>query len=314
MDKLAALESFVQVAEQASFSRAARQLGRSKATISKQVAELEATLGAQLLLRTTRKVRLTDIGQAYLARSRQLLSDLGDMEAEAQRSEAALHGVLRVAGPTTFADLYLAPALHAFMQQHPDLEIELTLTDEVVDLLSYPFDLAIRISQLEDSSLIARRLASSSVICCAAPAYLEHHGTPPAPQALAGHQLILDSNFRNPAVWRFRHRGAVQNVRVRGRLQVNSALVVRQLVLAGAGVALIPAFVVQDAIADGRLLVLPFECEAHDLGVYAVYPQRRHLTRRVRVFVDFLAAWFRDGLQPVAAGRPRRRRRHSSKA
>ena len=296
MNKISAMQSFVQVAEQASFSAAARVLGRSKASVSKQVSELEASLGRQLLLRTTRHVRLTDAGQTYHTRCRQLLADLEDMESQAQISEASLTGSLRVAGPTTFSELYLAPAMREFMHRHPALQVELVLTDEFVDLLQHQYDLAIRISLLEDSTLIAKRLATSSIVCCASPTYLAEHGTPQDPQALGLHEIIVDTNIRNPTNWRFVVGGIVHAQRVQGRLQVNSTVLVRNLVLAGAGIALIPEFAVLDALSDGRLVRLPLECEIQDLGIYAVYPQRRHLSNRVRVFVDFLFGWFADGL------------------
>ncbi|MEX2482817.1 MAG: LysR family transcriptional regulator [Gammaproteobacteria bacterium] len=295
MDKLAAMRGFSRIAELGSVSAAARQLGRSKASVSKQLALLEADLGVQLLLRTTRRVRLTEAGFAYLERCRQLLADLDDLENQVRHREAALGGTLRVAGPQTFAELYLAPAVEAFLQAHPALHIELTLTDGFVDLLQDHYDLAIRIGVLEDSSLIARRIAQTAIVCCAAPAYLEQYGTPRDPAALAHHALVIDTNFRQPASWRFRVDGQIETVRVQGRLQVNSAVFVRQLLLAGAGIGLIPAFVVGDALDDGRLQQLPLVCEPRELGVHAVYAQRRHLAQRVRVFVDFLAQWLAAG-------------------
>ena len=296
MDKIAAMRGFARVAELASFSAAARQLGRSKAGLSKQIAELEADLGVQLLIRTTRQVRLTEAGLAYHTRCRELLADLDDLENQVRHREAALGGTLRVTGPQTFAELYLASAIEAFMQTHPALKLELTLTDGFVDLVQDAYDLAIRISALEDSSLIARRIAVTGIACCAAPSYLARHGTPRTPEDLAAHALVIDTNLRHPASWRFVVDGRLESVRVQGRLQVNSPVFVRQQLLAGAGIGLVPEFVVADALVDERLRRLPLICEPSVLGVYAVYAQRRHLAQRVRVFVDFLAAWFADGL------------------
>ncbi len=301
MDKISAMQSFVRVAELGSFSAAAQQLGRSKATVSKQIAELEARLGAQLLLRTTRQVRLTEAGQAYQPRARQLLADLDDIESQVERREAALSGSLRVAAPNTFSELYLVAALHAFMTRHSRLDIELVLTDGFVDLLRDDYDLAIRVSLLEDSSLIARRLAASTVVCCAAPGYLIEHGTPATPEQLADHALVVDTNMRNANQWRFVVDGAIRGIRSAGRVQVNSATMVRNLLLNGVGIGLIPEFVVLDALADGSLLRLPLTVDPYDLGAYAVYPQRRYLSQRVRVFVDFLVAWFADGLEQARA-------------
>jgi len=303
MNKITAMQSFVCVAEYGSFAAAARKLGRSKASVSKQVAELEANLGAQLLLRTTRRVSVTEVGQTYHSRCQQLLDDLDDLENLVQQNEQSLTGKLRVAGPNTFADLYLAPALQEFMRRHRAIKLELTLTDDFVDLVHNRYDLAIRIGALEDSSLIARRLGTSAIVCCAAPAYLADRGTPLTPNDLSTHELIIDSNIRNPANWRFLVAGTVQAIRAHGRVQVNSALLVRNLLLAGAGIALIPEFVVHDALADGRLVQLPFEYESPYLGLYAVYPQRRHVSNRVRVFVDFLVEWFANGLEVHELGR-----------
>lgn len=291
MDKLLAMRCFSAVAELGSFSAAARRLGRSKASVSRQVAELEASLDAQLLLRTTRRVNLTETGHACLVRCRELLTALDDLENAVRGREAALGGMLRVAGPHTFAELHLSGAIDAFMRLHPALEIELSLTDGYVDLVRDACDVAIRIGALEDSSLVARRLATSRILCCAAPGYLGEHGRPETPAALAAHVLVVDTNFRQ-ASWRFVVDGRSEMVRARGRLQVNSAAFVREQLLAGAGVGLVPEFVVANALARGELVALPFVCEPRELGIHAVYPQRRHLARRVRAFVDFLVGWF----------------------
>ncbi|MEQ8231663.1 MAG: LysR family transcriptional regulator, partial [Gammaproteobacteria bacterium] len=292
MDKLHALRCFAGVAELGSFSAAARRLGCSKASVSRQVAELEADLDAQLLLRTTRRVSLTDAGHACLARTRELLGALDELENSVRGRESALGGVLRVAGPQTFAELHLSAALDAFMRAHPSLAVELSLTDGYVDLVQDACDVAIRIGTLADSTLVARRLATSRILCCAAPDYLAQNGTPVTPGELGSHALIVDSNFRNVASWRFRVGDHSELVRVRGRLQVNSAMFVRAQLVAGAGIGLVPEFVVADALAGGALAVLPLTPEPPTIGVHAVYPRRRHLARRVRVFVDFLAAWF----------------------
>jgi DNA-binding transcriptional LysR family regulator len=175
--------------------------------------------------------------------------------------------------------------------------VELVLTEEFVDLLQHQNDIAIRISLFEDSTLIAKRLPTSSVVCCAAPAYLAEHGTPQDPEALVLHGIIVDTSIRNPANWRFVIGDIVHAQRVQGRLQVNITVLVRNLLLAGAGIALIPEFAVLDALPDRRLVRLPLECEIQDLGIYTVRPQRCHLSNRVRVFVDFLFEWFADGLK-----------------
>ncbi len=292
MDTLSAMRSFLRIADSGSVSGAARLLGRSKAAISKQLAELEAHLGVQLLLRTTRQVRLTDLGRAYYDRCQQVLADIDALESLVQQNSAAPRGVLRVAGPQTFAELQLTAVIHAFVLAHPGLSLHLTLTDSYVDLIDGDIDVAIRVGQLNDSSLVARRLAGTTILACAAPAYLAQRGVPLTPDALSGHALVVDSNFRSPASWRFQRGEQSWTIRAQGHLHVNSAVMVRDLLLAGSGIGLCPEFVVREALARGELVEVLADFRAYELGVYAVYPQRRHLAERVRLFVDFLADSF----------------------
>ena len=289
MDKLSAMRAFAKVAESGSFSIAARLLGRSKAVISKQVAMLEGALSVQLLVRTTRQVRLSEVGRSYHERCVQVLAELDELESNVQQSQSSPRGVLRVAGPQTFAELHLSAAIREFLRRYPELKVELVLTDRVVDLVDHAFDVAIRVGQLEDSSLLARRLASSSIVTCASPAYLARRGAPRTPEQLSEHDLVIDANLRQPGTWRFRRGTRTVNVRVSGRLQVNSAVMVRHFLVSGAGIGLCPEFVVRDDLEAGRLVPLLAEFSGYDLGVYAVYPHTRHVPSRVRVFVDFLA-------------------------
>ena len=289
MDKLSAMRAFAKVAESGSFSTAARLLGRSKAVVSKQVAMLEGALSVQLLVRTTRQVRLTEVGRSYHERCVQVLAELDELESNVQQSQSSPRGVLRVAGPQTFAELHLSAAIREFLRRYPELKVELVLTDRVVDLVDHAFDVAIRVGQLEDSSLLARRLASSSIVTCASPAYLARRGVPRTPEQLSEHDLVIDANLRQPGTWRFRRGTRTVNVRVSGRLQVNSAVMVRHFLVSGAGIGLCPEFVVRDDLEAGRLVPLLAEFSGYDLGVYAVYPHTRHVPSRVRVFVDFLA-------------------------
>lgn len=289
MDKLSAMRAFAKVAESGSFSTAARLLGRSKAVVSKQVAMLEGALSVQLLVRTTRQVRLSEVGRSYHERCVQVLAELDELESNVQQSQSSPRGVLRVAGPQTFAELHLSAAIREFLRRYPELKVELVLTDRVVDLVDHAFDVAIRVGQLEDSSLLARRLASSSIVTCASPAYLARRGVPRTPEQLSEHDLVIDANLRQPGTWRFRRGTRTVNVRVSGRLQVNSAVMVRHFLVSGAGIGLCPEFVVRDDLEAGRLVPLLAEFSGYDLGVYAVYPHTRHVPSRVRVFVDFLA-------------------------
>ena len=289
MDRLSAMRAFRAVADSGSFSAAGRSLGRSKAVISKLVSDLEAHLGARLLNRTTRRVSLTEVGRGYHSRCVQLLADLDELEGIARDAQAEPRGNLRVAGPQTFGELYLVPALYDFAALHPGISVDLTLTDRFVDLIEDRFDLAIRIADLPDSTLVARRLADMRLILCAAPAYLAEHGTPRVPQDLARHQCIVDTNFRQPWQWPFESNGERITVRVAGRFAVNSARAACELAVAGAGIALEPDFVADTHIAAGRLHPLLTAYSTPPRGIFAVYPHRRHVSLRLRVLIDFLA-------------------------
>lgn len=292
MDRLHAMRAFRSVADTGSFSAAGRALGRSKTVVSKLVADLEAHLGTRLLHRTTRRVSLTEAGRAYHARCVQLLSDLEEMESMVRDAQSNPRGRLRVAGPQTFGELYLVPALHDFALCHPGISIELTLTDRFVDLVEERFDLGIRIADLPDSSLVARRLGEMRLIACAAPAYLEAHGRPRAPQDLTAHDCIVDTNFRQPWLWPFDGGGGRTTVRVAGRFMVNSARAACDLAVAGAGVVLAPNFVADPHLAAGRLETLLPEWTSGVRGIHAVYPHRRHVALRLRMLIDFLTGRF----------------------
>ncbi|MGR8948233.1 MAG: LysR substrate-binding domain-containing protein [Gammaproteobacteria bacterium] len=294
MNRLNAMECFLSVVEHGSFSNAGRSLGLSKATISKRVAELERHLNVQLLLRTSRHVTPTEIGQDYFERCRRLLHDLKEIEGAVHKSQTELSGVLRIAAPLTFSDIYLAPAIQQFRENNSGVEFELTLTDNFVDLFQYPYDLAIRISQLEDSSLIARPLARSSVICCASPSYLSSHGKPNQPDELDQHELIVDTNFRNPNEWQFLVGGKQISYHAKASVKVNSAYFARNLAMAGGGVTLSPEFVVRDALENGQLQQLDLQCNYEDLGIYAIYSSRHHQSQRLREFINFLDNWFKE--------------------
>lgn len=292
MDRLNAMLAFRAVADSGSFSAAGKLLGRSKGVISKLVVDLESHLEVRLLNRTTRRVSLTEAGRNYYARCVQLLADLDELEGSARDAQAAPRGRLRLAGPQTFGELSLVPALHDFTALHPDISVALTLTDRFVDLIEDQFDLAIRIADLPDSTLIARHLAEMRLIVCAAPDYLARHGVPAHPQDLANHQCIIDANFKQPLLWPFESKGERLVVRVNGRLTVNSARAACALAVAGDGIVLAPNFVADAEIASGRLQPLLTEFGTAPRGIYAVYPHRRHLALRLRVFIDFLIERF----------------------
>lgn len=289
MDRFAAMQAFVAVVETTSFVRASERLGASTTTVSRLVADLEAHLQARLLHRTTRRLSLTDAGRAYYQHCTALLADLAEAEAEVSADTRAVSGVLRLSAPVTFGIQHLGPLLPQFHRAHPKLRLELSLNDRVIDLLEEGHDLAIRISGQLASSLVARRLAPVRMVICAAPEYLARHGEPHTPEELAEHQCLLYSYTDQPATWSF---GGNRAVNVNGYLSANNGDVLRMAALAGEGIVRQPTFIVGEDLRSGHLRPLLTDYELPALSAYAVYPSRRHLSAKVRAFVDFLAgAW-----------------------
>ena len=292
MDTLTRMQAFVQVVEAGGFSAAARRAGKSKALLSKYVRDLEDELGVRLLNRTTRQLSPTEVGIAYHREAVEILQRLDDLSASVRDRAGEARGHLRVSAPRSFGDAELGGAVLEFMGQHPDITVDLRLDDRFVDLVEEGFDVAIRVSEPLDSSLIARRLATFRVVCCAAPSWIEKHGRPKVPNDLLGLPAIADTNARNWSHWPFLVDGERQVVNVAPRMNVNSPQVVAEAADAGLGVARVPLFAVRKAIDEGHLEILLEEFEIRSLAVNAVYPHRRHLSGKVRAFVDFLVGWF----------------------
>ncbi|MEL6318755.1 MAG: LysR family transcriptional regulator [Pseudomonadota bacterium] len=286
MDKIAQMRAFIAVAAQGSFTAAAARLDTTPQLVSKYVKALEEDLSARLLNRTTRSVNPTETGRAFYLRAVRLIEEYDELRATVRDEHAAPRGLLKLTAPTTFGELHVVPIVAAFLEAHGDMRVDLHLTDRFVGMIDEGFDLAIRIGALDSSGMIARRLAETPIRLCASPAYLEAAGVPRAPQDLAAHRCVVDANFRDQDVWRF--RTATQ--KVEARFRVNSATAVRQLVLAGAGLALCPAYVVQRDIDAGRLASLLEDEITMTLGVYAVYLEPRHLSGKIRAFIDFAAS------------------------
>jgi DNA-binding transcriptional LysR family regulator len=293
MDRLAAIEAFVRVAECGSFSQAAARLRSSKSVVSRQVGALEAELGARLLQRTTRALTLTEAGRSYFARASRILADLAEANASVGQLQAAPRGRLRLNAPVSFGFLHLAPALPEFLDRYPDVEVEMTMNDRFVDLVDEGFDVAVRIGKLDDSSLVARKLAPMRRTVCAAPAYLQRRGTPASPDDLKVHECLCYSNVGRSEEWRFvRPDGAPWPVEVHGRLHVNNGDALRAATLRGFGLAVLPSFLIGRDFQSGALVSVLAPFMPQDSAVYAVYPHARHLSPKVRAFVDFLAERF----------------------
>jgi DNA-binding transcriptional LysR family regulator len=289
MDRFDEINAFAAVADARSFTQGARRLGVSSAQVSKLVARLENRLGARLLNRTTRDVSLTDTGRAYLERARVLLEDFQALEGSV-RDQSGPRGLLKVSAPVSFGASQLTPALLDFAAAYPEVSLDVSSTDRMVNLVEEGFDVGVRIGQLADSSVIARKLAAVRMVTCASPDYLQAAGAPATPQDLARHEAILDSNLRDPFVWSYGESGEPYEVRVHGRLKFGGADACVAAARRGLGVTRTPAFAAADDLRAGRLTPLLCAYEPQLIHVHAVYPHARHLAAKVRVFVDFLAA------------------------
>ena len=286
---------FVRAVEAESFSGAAQRLGLAKSVVSRRIGSLEGRLGTSLFRRTTRRLSLTETGQAYYERARRILADVVEAEEAARRLQSELRGTLKVAAPMSFGLIHLSPAVADFLVAHRQLEIELDLNDRRVDLVSEGYDLAIRICKLPDSSLIARRLAPCRHLVCASPAYLQERGEPRSPEELEGnrHDCLVYSNRTISEEWRFRVGGQWRSIRVRAkRLGVNNGDVLRDAAIAGLGLVALPTFIVSVAIRKGELKPVLRDFELDDLPIHAVWPPNRALSAKVRAFVDFLSERF----------------------
>ena len=292
MANISELEIFVTVVDTRSFTAAAEELGVSKSHVSKQVSALEDRLGAQLLHRTTRSLSLTDAGHAFYERGALVLEQLEEAERAVMQLQTKPRGRLKVSVPMTFGVRYISPIVAEFLEQYPEIKVELDLSDRKVDLVDEGFDLAIRIGELQDSSLMVRKLAPATRYCCASPAYLEKHGTPEQPAELAEHEC-LEYAYGRLNTWQFvNEQGEEQFVQVDGRLRANNGEVLVDSCVAGLGVALVPDFMLGDHLQAGRLVRILDQWMEWRAGVFALYPHNRHLSAKVRHFVDFLVDKF----------------------
>lgn len=272
--------------------RAAEALGASKTAVSRSVIELEHRLGARLFQRSTRRVALTPAGTDYLARCKPILQALDEADALAADDAGAASGLLRVQAPMSFGMLHLAPLWPQLLQRHAGLRLQVRLSDELLDLADEPFDLAIRISDRQPLSLVSRRLASTRLLACAAPAYLARHGEPMHPDELAGHAVIGYSYAADGDVWQFEGEDGPVAVRTQARLSANNGETCLAAALAGVGIVLQPRFLLAGSLARGELVPVLRRYRLRAIGIHAVYPSRRQLPMKVRVAIDFLAQAF----------------------
>ena len=293
MDRLEEMRTFVKVVEIGSITGAAERLGIAKSAVSRRLADLEERLSVQLFRRTTRTLSLTDTGASFHERCLRILADVEEAELAVSQAHGTLRGRLRVAVPLSFGLRHLGPAIDAFLRDHPEVEFDLDLNDRQVDLLAEGFDLAVRIAELRDSTLIARRLAPVRMVVCASPDYLARHGTPGAAAALADHACLVYSNAPTPGLWEYVDpAGRPGRVQVRARIQANNGDCLREAAEDGHGIVLGPSFILHQAIEGGRLLPILRDHRWPTLHAHAVYPRTRHLSQRVRAFVDVLIERF----------------------
>ncbi|OUS31035.1 LysR family transcriptional regulator [Thalassotalea sp. 42_200_T64] len=293
MDTLDGLKTVIAVVETNSFTAASDRLGISKALVSKYVGEVESKLGIRLFNRTTRQLALTDAGRRYYQQSVVLLDQFSAMVDNVTGEQTNPRGLLRVSAPVTFGEMQLAPLLPKFLALYPDLQIELILTNGAIDMLEEGIDVRLRIGGVDDSNMIARHLKTFPLILSASPDYIKQHGLATTPEQVATHRCIIDSNFRIGKQWPIiSPTGTSDTINVSSAIAANSPQAVREIAIAGGGIAMTPAFIVEDAISDGRLVPILPEYTTLEFGLFAIYPHRKYVAKKVRCFIDFTLQHF----------------------
>jgi len=292
MSQIDEMQAFVRVVEAGSISKAADQLGVAKSGVSRRLAELESRLGVRLMNRTTRRSSLTEAGQSFYKGAVKLLADISELNAATADTNCLLEGSLRLAAPLSFGLCHLSPAIDEFLRLHPELAINVDFSDRHVDLVEKGVDLAIRIADLGDSTLQARRICPIRILLCASPAYLERQGTPAEPDDLKNHR-ILQYDIGTAYTPRLEDReGRTYLVPAHPHIVANNGDFLRDMAIAGHGITFSPSFIAWEAVAAGDLVPIMTEYSPRQLNAYAVYPQTRYVSRRTRVFIDFLVERF----------------------
>ena len=290
MGQLEDLETFVRIVEAGSISRAAEQLGVVKSAVSRRLTDLETRLGVQLLARTTRSSSLTEAGQKFFDRTRNLLAEMAEINAEAAQTSSSLTGTIKLSAPFSFGLSHLSPIISDFTKAHPELTIHMDFNDRLVDLVDEGYDLAIRIAHLKDSTLRARKLIDISMVLCASPEYLRTHGTPLTPADLRKHHIL---QYANSGVepWRFlAPEGGKVSVSLPAKMRSNNGDFLCQAAVNGHGIILSPSFIVWDALRQKKLVPLLCAYRPPPISAYAVYPETRHLPARIRLLVESISA------------------------
>lgn len=294
MNKLACLQTFVTVVQTENFSAAARILGVSKALVSQQISQLEEHIGVRLLQRTTRRVSPTSIGLAYYQQCYPLLTELEELDDSVRVSDANPKGVLRVTAPTAISEPHILPIVANYCREYPDVKLELELNDQVLDLVKNRLDVAIRIGLLSESTLVARHLADTRMLLCASGDFVEKYGVVEDVNQLKQLPCIVDSHYPHQNHWTFGLSKQAQTITVSPAISVNSVALARSLTLQSYGVSYLPSFAIDQDLLAGKLIHLLPHIPTDTLGIYAVYPHRKHLSAKVRLFIDIAVEYFQQ--------------------
>jgi len=292
MGQLEDMQVFIRVVEAGSISKAAEQLGIAKSAVSRRLACLESRLGVRLLNRTTRISSLTEAGNGFYQRSKKITDDVSELNALTNQSKSALEGTINIAAPLSFGISHLAPAIDDFIKLHPELTININFSDQQLNLIEEGIDLAVRIADLKDSSLIARKISPIKTLICASPAYLQKHGTPKTADDL-NHHALLAYNLSDSSAWHLIDKQAKQHlINLKSKIMTNNGEFLKDMAIAGHGIIMIPTFILWQAIAKGELLPILSDYTTPQLNAYVVYPQTRYLSQRTRILIDFLVERF----------------------
>ncbi|MEI6706177.1 MAG: LysR family transcriptional regulator [Methylococcales bacterium] len=294
MDKLTGMSVFVRVAKAGSFAAGASEMGISRAMATKHIMQLEGSLGTRLFNRTTRSLNLTDVGASYLERCQQVLLDIDEMEAAVTHLQTEPRGVLKISAPPVIGATHITRAVAEFLKIHPDLKVDMILQSSPIDLIDEGIDIAIYLGDLDDTSMVARKLASSSMVVCGSPDYLARHGIPYTPEDLYNHSCLINWASSPRSKWKFKGKSGYTTINVSGRMQSNVADANRIAAVNGLGLVMLATYVVGRDIEKGKLIPVLENYTLPPLDIHAVYPHRKYLSAKVRRFLDFLQIW----LQP----------------
>lgn len=295
MDKFSDLQAFVTVVDSGTFSSAAERLDVAKSAVSRRISSLENRLGSRLLNRTTRRLSLTEAGKVFYQQSRQILLDLDEAEQQVSEQQSSLKGLIRIATPLSFGYLQMAPLLNEFLQRHPDIELEVNLNDRYINLVEQGYDLAIRIGELQDSNLVARRITDINLVTVASEAYIKRKGEPKTPEDLERHETLEYDNVPRGQRWRYQdEQGKALLPNVKARVKANNGSLLMAMAEAGQGILRSPLFICADALRSGAVKQVLADWEESPVSMYVVYPPGRLQSRRVREFTDFVVETFRS--------------------